>query len=244
MKLNNAKISIPEEAPLLSRQRLLDALWKNLASGCATIINGRAGTGKTMLATDFAQRCGRSVAWYKVDTPEINLAVFVEYLVASVGRTREGFGVKTLLELLESTVEFNLSKLEKLAEAFVYDLEMEVTPLLMAIDDLHLIYDADWLSPFFHRLLNLLPAEVHVLILGRGLPPAPLWRLRSKQHLFVINEPMLAFSELEAKELFAQYALSEGQAQHEWQLTRGRAANLHASAIRAWSDASSNTKKN
>lgn len=233
MKLNNAKISIPEETPLLSRQRLLDALWKNLASGCATIINGRAGTGKTMLATDFAQRCDRSVAWYKVDAPEVNLTAFVEYLVASVGQTREGFGMKTLLELLESTVEFDLSKLEKLAEAFVYDLEMEALPLLLVIDDLHLVYDADWLSPFFHRLLSLLPAEVHILILGRGLPPAPLWRLRSKQHLYVISEPMLAFSELEANELFALYGLSEMQARQQWQLTRGRAADLHASAIRA-----------
>jgi len=233
MKLNNAKISISEEAPILSRQRLLDALWKNLVSGCATIINGRAGTGKTMLATDFAQRCGWSVAWYKVDAPDANLAVFVEYLVASVNRVRADFGAKTLLALSESAAEFDHSKLAKLAEAFVYDLEMEATPLLLAIDDLHLIYDADWLSPFFHRLLILLPAEVHILILGRGLPPAPLWRLRSKQHLYVIGEPMLAFSELEAKELFAHYGLSETQAHQEWKLTHGRAADLHASAIRA-----------
>lgn len=196
-----------------------------------------------MLATDFAQRCGRSVAWYKVDAPDANLAVFVEYLVASVNRSRSGFGAKTLLALSESVANLDLSHLTKLAEAFVFDLETQYEPLLLVIDDLHLIYDEQWLSPFFHRLLNLLPAEVHILILGRGLPPAPLWRLRSKQHLYVIGETMLAFSELEAKELFARHGLSETQAHLEWKLTYGRAADLHAAAIRASSSESQTMKE-
>jgi ATP/maltotriose-dependent transcriptional regulator MalT len=63
---------------------------------------------------------------------------------------------------------------------------------VLVIDDLHLIYDADWIVPFFHRLLLLLPAKTHMLILGRSLPPEPIWRLRSKQRLFVITEQMLA----------------------------------------------------
>src|SRR5262249_18286881 len=83
--------------------------------------------------------------------------------------------------------EFNIAEL---AEAFIYDLERQAEPLVLVIDDLHLIYDADWVIPFFHRLLPLLPAETHMLILGRGLLPAPMSRLRSKQQLFVITEQM------------------------------------------------------
>ena len=115
----------------------------------------------------------------------------------------------------------------------------------MVIDDLHLIYDAVWVAPFFHRLLPLLPAETHMLILGRGLPPAPMWRLRSKQRLVVINEHMLAFTKTEAEELFSGYGLDAEEASLALERTGGRAAGLHAAAVRAFAalgtEASSST---
>jgi len=84
--------------------------------------------------------------------------------------------------------------------------------LLIIIEDLHLIYDADWVVPFFHRLLPLLPADIHLIITCRSLPPAPLWRLRSKQMLRVIDENELAFTLKETARLFETYGLSEEHA--------------------------------
>ncbi len=92
MKLIASKIIIPAETPRVCRQGLLDTLRENLESCHATIINGRAGTGKTMLAVDFVRRHVGLAAWYKVDAPDMSLPVFIEYLVASVGRVRPGFG--------------------------------------------------------------------------------------------------------------------------------------------------------
>ncbi|MBS1787358.1 MAG: AAA family ATPase [Acidobacteria bacterium] len=232
MKLDTGKLAIPAEIQHVSRPRLLDVLQGSLASCCATIINGRAGTGKTTLAADFAQRCNRSVAWYKVDATDSRLSVFLEYLMASVEYERQGFGAKTRKHFSGMADEFSLCKL---VEAFAYDLESEVKPLLLVLDDLHLIYDAEWFSPFIHRLLPLLPTEVHLLILGRGLPPAPLWRLRSKQRLSVINEEMLAFTQSEAEALFSLYGLSSEQAKIAFEQTGGRADDLHAKAVRRWS---------
>jgi ATP/maltotriose-dependent transcriptional regulator MalT len=73
-----------------------------------------------------------------------------------------------------------------------------------------------------------------MLILGRGLPPAPMWRLRSKQRLFVINEHMLAFTQAEAEELFSSYGLGAEEARMALERTGGRAAGLHAAAIRGF----------
>ncbi|MBP6822343.1 MAG: AAA family ATPase [Acidobacteria bacterium] len=233
MKLNSTKIAIPVETPSIYRPRLLNALRENLNNGNATVVNGRAGTGKTLLATDFARRCNRPVAWYKVDAPDAKLSIFIEYLVASVAQAFPGFGAKTQKQFPENAVEFSLSKL---VESFIYELENQMEPLLLVLDDLHLIYDAEWLSPFFQRLLTLLPAEVHILIIGRGLPPAPLWRMRSKHRLFVLNEQMLFFNTLEAEELFSAYGLSSKQAHLTLELTGGRASNLRAAAIQAKAD--------
>jgi LuxR family transcriptional regulator, maltose regulon positive regulatory protein len=223
------KINPPLEAPRLSRVRLLNALRASLASCTSTVISGRAGSGKTLLAGDFARSCGRRTSWYKVEGADGNLRVFFQYLVACVRARRSGFGQKSLIRLGEVT---SVEEVPLLAEAFVYELlEAEGDPLLIVLEDLHRIYDAQWTVPFFRRLLPLLPADAHMVITGRTLPPAPLWRMRSKQTLCIIDEILLAFTLEEVKRLFAIYGLPEAQACSALEQTHGRAAPLERLAL-------------
>src|SRR5919199_5030763 len=90
------KITMPPDAPRISRPRLLEVLNESMSCCNSTVIAGRTGAGKTQLIVDFASRCGRRVAWYKVDAPEIEMLSFVSYLVASVRTQHPGFGRKTL----------------------------------------------------------------------------------------------------------------------------------------------------
>jgi LuxR family maltose regulon positive regulatory protein len=234
MSLILDKIITPPEAPRVSRPRLLNTLHGSLNSCTSTIINGRAGTGKTLLAADFARRCGRAVAWYKLDASDTELRVFFSYLLGAVGQHRSGFGEQTLLPLIESAA---LEDIPVLAEAFVYELlESAGEPLLIVLDDLHLVYDAEWVVPFFRRLLPLLPVEAHMLITGRSLPPAPLWRMRSKQTLCVVEETVMLFTQKEAERLFDHYGLAQERAAAALQQSRGRAAALDTLA-RLWSEA-------
>ena len=217
------KITPPQELPRISRARLNRTLEESLDSCNSTIIIGRVGTGKTMLARDFSRLSGRRAAWYKVDAPDAELRVFFRYLCASVAAARPGFGRKTLERLGERVGEEDVPVL---VEYFVYELLERDEPLLVVIDDLHLVYDADWVVPFFRRLLPLLPPEVHLVLIGRSLPPAPLWRMRSKQTLCVIDEPALAFNPEEAEHLFESYGLPCWMAQQALEQTRGRACTL------------------
>jgi LuxR family maltose regulon positive regulatory protein len=218
------KISTPSAAPRLSRGRLLQRLTENLYSTNATILNGRAGSGKTMLAADFSRNVGRDIAWYKVDAADYELRLFCEYLTAAIRRQRPALNARSLIDLAATVDATNA---ELLADALVFQLsETRSEPLLIVIDDLHQVYDADWLVPFFRRLLPLLPSEVHVLITCRSLPPTPLWRMRSKQMLRVIDEAELAFTLEEAIALFATYGLSPDHAGAAWNETTGRAATI------------------
>ena len=218
------KIARPSIVPRLSRPRLLTLLENSLISCTSTIISGRAGTGKTALALDFARKCGRRVAWYKVDAPDGELKIFIQYLIASIRKQRPDFGRGNLASLTKTVQPDNIALL---AEAFVYELvEGENQPLLVVIEDLHLVCDSEWLVPFFRRLLPLLPSEVHMLITSRTMPPAPLWRMRSKQTLSVIEEETLGFTRQEAVELFESYSLSSEEASIALDHTHGRAAAL------------------
>lgn len=218
------KIAIPAEGPRTSRPRLLKLLTDNLVTTNATVVNGRAGTGKTVLATDFARHAGRAVAWYKVDATDNDLRLFCEYLVTAVRLQRPTLGAKQLLDLSR---EVAIDGSELLADALVFQLgETKGEPLLIVIEDLHLVYDAEWVVPFFRRWLPLLPPDVHVLITCRSLPPTPLWRLRSKQMLRVVEESQLAFTLEEAAALFKTYGLTEEHARVAWTQTNGKAATI------------------
>ena len=229
MELILEKIAMPSPMAWLPRPRLQAILEQSLSSCTSTILSGRAGTGKTSLAIDFAENSGRSVAWYKVDAPDSELLIFFHYLIASISKQRLGFGGGALLPLLWSATP---DRMPLVAEAFVYELEREAgKPLLVVIEDLHLVCDAEWLVPFFSRLLPLLPSDVHLLITSRTMPPAPLWRMRSKQTLSVIDEETLSFTREEAISLFESFDLSREQACIALDHSHGRAAALTSLAV-------------
>jgi len=218
------KIAIPSTGPRTSRPRLLKLLAENLVSTNATVVNGRAGTGKTALAADFARHAGRAVAWYKVDAADNDLRLFCEYLVTAVRLQRPMHAAEQLLDLSR---EVSTDSAELLADALVFQLgESRGEPLLIVVEDLHLVYDAEWVVPFFRRWLPLLPPDVHLLITCRSLPPTPLWRLRSKQMLRVVDESELAFTLEEAVALFKTYGLSEEHARVAWTQTNGKAGAI------------------
>lgn len=224
LNLINEKISMPAPTYSGSRVRLRALLDKSLSSCNSTIISGRAGTGKTTLAIDFAKNSGWPVAWYKVDAPEAEITNFFQYLIGSIQRKRSHFGGKVLVPLTKTT---DRGQISGLAEAFLYELvEGGSDPLLIVIEDLHLVFDSEWLVPFLHRVLPLLPAQVHMIITSRTVPPTPLWRMRSKQTLSVIDEATLAFTRPEAIELFESLGLTSEQANVAVDHTYGRAAAL------------------
>lgn len=228
MLLIPEKIAVPSQPPRLSRLRLLTMLETSLESCASTVVSGRAGTGKTALAINFARTCGRPVAWYKVDASDIELAVFLRYLVSSIALQWPGFGERTLATLADPSANYRAAP----ADSFVYDLlDYHRSQLLIVLEDLHLVCEGEWLVPFMCRLLPLLPRKVHILITSRTMPPAPLWRMRSKQTLEVIDEATLAFTRPEAFELFATYGLSGELARAAYDRSRGRASSLAAYAI-------------
>ncbi len=218
------KIARPSVPTQISRARLLAILENSLVACTATIVSGRAGTGKTSLVADFAEKCDRRVAWYKVDAPDGEMEIFFQYLLASIRQHRPGFGAATFAQLAKTSTPEDIFVL---AETLAYELvESREQPLLVVIEDLHLVYDFEWIVPFLRRLLPLLPPEVHILVTSRTLPATPFWRMRSKQTMCVIEEETLAFTRQEAEELFENHGLSREQANIALDHTRGRAAAL------------------
>src|SRR6185369_17558344 len=111
--------------------------------------------------------------------PDGDFAVFIDYLAASIGQQRPGFNEQAIRS---AAATVKAADIPLFSERFVFELmDDDSEPLLIVIEDLHLVFDTDWLVPFLERFLQLAPPDVHILITSRTLPPAPLWRMRSKQ---------------------------------------------------------------
>ena len=67
---------------------------------------------------------------------------------------------------------------------------------------------------------------MHLVLLSRAKPAQPLWRVRSKQVLGVIDEKLLAFNADEAKELFKNHGIDEENALKAHKKSFGRISRL------------------
>lgn len=192
----DGQLLVPELGTIVSRQRLIDLLAKSGARFGATLISGRAGTGKTTLAADFAST-KRTLAWYTVESADSSWEVFSSYFFSSVcGRSARR--PKTLVSWRDESVN------EVIAAEFLrycFGKSRRTSPELIVLDDIHHLFDSVWFPAFFNQLVLSLVPGVALLMTCRSNPPAPLWRMRSKQMLSVIDESALDFSEPEVREL-------------------------------------------
>ena len=101
---------------------------------------------------------------------------------------------------------------------------------MIVLDDIHHLFDAHWFGDFFNLLLYSLPAGSHLLMLCRSRPPGPVWRLRSKQMLNVLDEKVIAFDLEETRVLFERLGLPASDAERAHRDSFGRVAKLIRSA--------------
>jgi LuxR family transcriptional regulator, maltose regulon positive regulatory protein len=207
------KMRIPQFCGHILRPRLIELLRKSSAQNGATLITGRAETGKSALAAEFSENYER-VAWYQTDTAETDWNLFARYFTAVFDQDFE--------ELKESADEILLF-VEKL---FAKIADKSDEPLLIVLDDIHNIFDAGWFAEFFVSLLYTLRPSQHLVLLSRTKPPQPLWRVRSKQVLGVIDEKLLAFNTDETKEFFKKYGIDEENALKAHKKSFGRISRL------------------
>ena len=180
------KIAVPTSSEG-SDDRLNKLLERSAQTYAATMISGRAGTGKTAAGAAFAGTHDR-VAWYTLDSSDIDWPAFSSYFSAAIQKVTKFQVPIDSLAVEEPSVgamSFFLSSVfEKLRQ------ETAETSLIV-LDDLHHVFDAPWFRDFFDILLYSIPSCTHLLLLCRSKPPLPLWRLRSKQLLNVLDERTL-----------------------------------------------------
>jgi LuxR family maltose regulon positive regulatory protein len=213
---------------LVPRPRLLDQLTAWLDRRLI-LVSAPAGYGKTALTSQWLDSVGDAYAWLSLDEQDNQLATFLLYLVAAVRTVyHDAMGATELLARAPTLLAPN-----RLADTLLQDMAALGGPLILALDDCHAI-KAPGVHELMARLVEHLPAHVHLVLVTRADPPLPLDRLRGRQQLGEIRAADLRFSSEETL-LLLQQLLGPGVTEETAALledsTEGWAVGLHLAAL-------------
>jgi LuxR family transcriptional regulator, maltose regulon positive regulatory protein len=183
-------------AGLLPRAGLQSLLQASLQAKLC-LVAAPAGSGKTTLLAQWrAVAGGGRVAWVSLEESDNDPTRFWSYLVAASRTVEPGVGTVAQGALGGPSVELE----RVVVPLLVNDLGTVGAPLVLVLDDYHLITDA-----ICHQTLGVfldhLPAAVHVVLSTRLDPPLPLARMRARGELAELRVTELHFSDEEAAEL-------------------------------------------
>lgn len=210
VKIIPEKLTVPEVTEFLERPRLDRLVQRSLEQTGSVLVAGRAGTGKTAFASKYSQGYDR-VIWYRIETSDRDWKIFSSHLFAAIDN-------KAALD--------HDSEVAVLVETLLGECAGNIENTLFVLDDVHNVFDAPWFDEFFHTMLYALPADMHLISLSRSMPSLPLWRLRSKQVLSVIEENILVFDEKESLEFCKHSGVGRVEAERLYAESFGRVGKL------------------
>ncbi len=235
--LLTTKLTVPPLRPdLVPRPRLVERLGGALQEGRGlTLVSAPAGFGKTTLVLDWLWHlrqqddAGPDIAWLALDEADSDPARFHAYLLATIRSARSPTGY-TSDAMPQST---GPPPLEESLTALVNDLGAAPRPVVLVLDDYHLVQAL----PVHQQVAFLLehrPPQLHLVIASREDPPLPLARLRARGQVEEIRQADLEFTPEEAaaflrEALDRELSLADVAVLHD--RTEGWAAGLQLAAL-------------
>ncbi len=243
------KLHLPRlRSQALSRPALIQRLNEGLLrqGQPLALVCAPAGYGKTTLVIEWLLQVPSEIppgvgtspgespaywkrAWLSLDEEDDDPLRFLAYFVAAIRTVYPSTGA-ALLPLLEGSQP---PPLETLVSLLVYDLVELPTPLILVLDDVHLL-QSEYIQRFLRRLVDHLPPALHLVLVTRQEPFLPLGRLRSRSLITELRTGDLRFDLEESKEFLTgcmHLALKAEWMADLSQLTEGWAAGLQLAGL-------------
>jgi LuxR family transcriptional regulator, maltose regulon positive regulatory protein len=226
----HTKITPPRKSMrTLSRPRVLNALSEALQNRL-TILQAGAGYGKSTALAELSE-VYQPVAWYQVNDEDTDALVFLLHLCHATQRA-----LPTLAGLPIPFLESWGGSRNPLPAVTVLDQYLNVLadnlaqPLLLVLDDAHLVTETTEIAHLIDRLIGLAPHNLHVLLSSRSPVKLPnLSRWHTHGDVLILDQSLLIFNTSEIASLFAshyQYELTSEEAEMLFSDTEGWAIAL------------------
>ncbi|MGD2158493.1 MAG: LuxR C-terminal-related transcriptional regulator [Anaerolineales bacterium] len=194
MSILTTKLYIPAPpSNLIPRPLLLEKLNQGLDHEL-TLVCAPAGYGKTTLVSTWVHQALSKIdhlqfAWLSLDKSDNDPSRFLAYLIAALQEIDPDIGQTTQVMMQAPQPP----PPEAYLTALINDIAATQQPIILILDDYHLIHSL----PIHQQLTFLLehqPPQMHLVIASREDPPLPLPRLRVRGQMVEIRQGDLRFS--------------------------------------------------
>jgi LuxR family transcriptional regulator, maltose regulon positive regulatory protein len=200
--LLTTKLHPPALRRLVPRPELMKRLDEAVQSSRLALVDAPAGWGKTTLLASWANWTtlntdARRIAWLSLDSTDDDPTRFWSYVLAALDTAVPGVAQEALAWLQAP----GRPLIETVVPALLNELARLTTPVVVVIDDYHLVADPaihDGIAYLVHRL----PRTTHLMLVTRYDPPLPRARLRAAGEIAEIRARDLRFDAAEAGSLF------------------------------------------
>jgi LuxR family maltose regulon positive regulatory protein len=178
---------------LVHRSRLDATLDAAVDAGVPLVlVSAPAGSGKSTLVAAWLAARPEAVAWLQVEATDSDPARFWSHLAQAIGRTQPDVAAG-----LHPVIAGSNGDADAVVPALVNRLAALTEPLLLVVDDYHLV-DDERIHRGVERLVDLCPAHVTVVLATRMDPPFRLGRLRVRGQVAEVRADDLRFAPDEA----------------------------------------------
>jgi LuxR family transcriptional regulator, maltose regulon positive regulatory protein len=191
MPVLGTKLHVPAARRQLVVRNRLTGVLRAPGSPRLVLIAAPAGFGKTTLMSQWLG--ATSAAWLSLDPGDAEPRRFLTNLVAAVRRPHPELGLEAQALLDDDRG----APAEDVLTSLVNDLDTVAEPLVLALDDYHVI-DAPEVHEAVGFLLDNLPPSTTLAMTTRQDPPLPLARLRARGELLELRAADLRFTGEEA----------------------------------------------
>ena len=212
----------------VERKRLHDLLREGRTLPL-TLVVAPAGWGKSTIVADWLARDAVTAGWVSLDGGDNDPKRFWRYLLLAAHQAGSAAGAAALRRLDAAGSDV----LRDVLPAFVNELASAEAPLVLVLDDYHLVTSTR-VHATIATLLERSPPQLHLMLITRADPPLPLSRLRVREDLAELRAEDLRFSAGEAVEFFSSRLgplLSEQDVLRLLARTEGWAAGLQLAAL-------------
>ncbi len=222
-----SKVTVPALPGWAVARPRIEKLVAEGARGPLTSVTGPPGAGKTMAIASWAAASGdpRTLAWITVDDYDNRPRVFWSYVVAALRKAGIAVPRITPGPTREAVDHLFLVRLASVLAA-------QDPPVVMVLDDLHLLTEPATLDGLTYVLRNARPG-LHLVVASRVDPLVPLHRYRLTGELAEIRADDLAFSVEESGQLLAHHGITLTEAALDCLTgrTEGWAAGIRLAAL-------------
>ena len=175
------------------------------------LISAPAGSGKTMLLSEWIANSNLACAWLSLDRADNDPQRFLSYLVAALQTIESGIGADVLDDMRAPGVAPGSRpvQIDSALAILINDVADLANNILLVLDDYHLIH-AEPVHDALNYLIENMPSQMHLVIATREDPHLPLSRLRGRGQLTELRARELRFTSSEAGEFLKKLCKENG----------------------------------